>query len=164
MQQRGSYHVKNFKLGAMAFSAEPLILLVGTKTPLRVATLSSLYSQKSISAVPWNENNYYQDASACAGCHSKKWSFVRAGADTHTVYECSYKSSSKCYIPSYFEGRPVIMFDVGARSSFTRQAYLPLFHAEQASECLGQGGTDIKRKIEFECAASQSQKVFLNWG
>lgn len=70
----------------MAFSAEPLILLVGTKTPLRVATLSSLYSQKSISAVPWNENNYYQDASACAGCHSKKWSFVRAGADTHILY------------------------------------------------------------------------------
>lgn len=39
----------------------------------------------------------------------------------------------KCHAPSYFEGRPVIMFDVEASvllSSFPRQAYLLLFYSK----------------------------------
>ena len=68
-------------------------------------------------------------ASACAvGRSKKKCSFVWLQADTYMCV-CSLKSSLKCHAPSYFEERPVIMFDVGAwRRSST---YLPLFNTEE---------------------------------
>lgn len=107
----GSYRDKNLKLCTQNYVP---IVFVGTKTLLRVATPSSLYSRKS--CFPRKENSYYPEASACVSCHGKKkkkWPFVQIHADT-SVWEQSSKSYLKSCVPSYLEGQPVIMFDVCA--------------------------------------------------